>query len=95
MMETFQRVIIKRKSLKTTQQVKMSNQNMKMNRMMSFMGNRSWESQMLMLTSILAKHCDLSDLLCILLRMHIFIIIFIALEYVCLFVCYGMLAETI
>ena len=32
------------------------------------------------LTSILAKHCDLSDLLCILLRMHVFIIIFIALE---------------
>ncbi len=32
------------------------------------------------LISILAKHCDLSDLLCILLHMHVLIIIFIALE---------------
>ena len=71
---------MKRKSLKMNQQTKMTSQNMKMNIVMSFMGNRSWKSQMLTLTSILAKHCDLSDLLCILLRMDVFIIIFIALE---------------
>ena len=70
---------MKRKSLKMSQQTKMTSQNMKMNRVMA---NRSWKSQMLTLISILAaKHCDLSDLLCILLRMHAFIIIFIALEH--------------
>ena len=79
MMETLQRVMMKRKSLKMNQQTKMTSQNMKMNIVMSFTGNRSWKSQMLTLTSILAKHCDLSDLLCILLRMHVFIIIFVTL----------------
>ena len=72
---------MKRKSLKMSQQIKVSSQNMKMNRVTSFTGNRSCESQMQILTSILAKYCDLSDLLCMLLHMHVFIIIFIALEH--------------
>ncbi len=77
MMETLQRVMMKRKSLKMNQQTKMTSQIHEDEHSDEFHGQQIME---VTLTSILAKHCDLSDLLCILLRMHVFIIIFIALE---------------